>query len=104
VNGHIRELEGLGHPVDSLSSFLVTLLLQKMPSDLQVVWMRDGTRSPADYETLMAFIRNELIALDQRDRLNERETTEAAKPATKCKGSLDLDLVKLILVHFVVNV
>jgi hypothetical protein len=83
VNGHIRELEGLGHPVNSLGSFLVTLLLQKMPSDLQVVWMRDRTRSPTDYEALMGFIRNELIALDQRDRLNATETTETAKPATK---------------------
>ena len=83
VNGHIRELEALGHPVDSLGSFIVTLLLQKMPSDLQVVWMRDRTRSSTDHEALMAFIRNELIALDQRDRLNEREAPEAAKPATK---------------------
>ena len=83
MNGHIRELEALGHPVDSLGSFIVTLLLQKMPSDLQVVWMRDRTRSSTDHEALMAFIRNELIALDQRDRLNEREAPEAAKPATK---------------------
>ena len=87
VNVNVRKLEALGHPIDTLGSVLVTLLQQKLPDDLQIIWMRDRTRDPTDYEALLDFIRNELIIRDQRDRLNAMSVLESdsSKPASKDK-------------------
>jgi Protein of unknown function (DUF1759) len=88
VNVHVRELEALGHPIASLSSFLVTLLQQKLPDDLQIIWMRDRTRNVTDHEALLEFIRNELVVRDQRERLNAMSlaTSDSQKPAQKEKS------------------
>jgi len=73
VNVHLRELRALGHPVESLGAFIVTLMLKRMPMELQTIWTRDNKRSPTDYEAIMSFVQNELIASDWRERLHAEE-------------------------------
>ena len=64
---------------------MVTLLQQKLPDDLQIIWMRDRTRDVTDHEALLEFIRNELVVRDQRERLNAMSlaTSDSQKPTQK---------------------
>jgi len=69
LNMHIRELTALGHPIDSLGSFIVTLLLQRMPADMQQIWWQGEERGPTDHKEIMEFVQKQITIRQRVSRI-----------------------------------
>ena len=59
----IRELTALGHKVNSLGTFIVTLFLQRMPGEMQNMWWLGGKRGPDDHKEITEFVKQQLTAV-----------------------------------------
>jgi Protein of unknown function (DUF1759) len=80
LNMHIRELTALGHPIDSLGSFIVTLLLQRMPTDMQQIWWQGEERGPKDHKEIMEFVQKQITIRQRVSRTQEKKEGESSNP------------------------
>ena len=76
VNFHVRELEAMGKTIDSFGGLLFFGILRKLPYDMRLAWLRDSHRSANDFEALLTFIRNALIAEDCLELLKPLKCSE----------------------------
>ncbi|XP_057371827.1 uncharacterized protein LOC130692777, partial [Daphnia carinata] len=59
---HIRALEDLNISLDQYSIMIKTILLERIPNELQIMWNRQPNHRDADVATFIDFIQQELIA------------------------------------------